>query len=335
MLQVNRILKISEKESDLIWEIKAVAIIFTICAHCNTVLENNSLPAKTVSCLLGSFGSLGVPIFLFFSGYLFSYKPLIKCIQTKIKSMVIPWLFCGTLVYLYVYLRKGSLSISTYSKWLIGIDTYLWYLSISILLIVLGECICFISNRTGINIRYIEVILILISLGMIFLEKIDVVNFHPYLNIFRWQWLFLLGMISRETRLVYWIPSNIIPFIFGTIVLLVLAFLGRTISYWSLCWEGAAVLAVMSVIMLCKCIKRSYSFVLDIGKKSFSIYLLHMPVAGITANILNRFYDLTGLATLLRPVVVLMITYFFIRLADRLVKSRKTKSAVQGLLGIR
>jgi len=85
MSQANETMKISEKESDVIWKVKAVAIALTICAHCNTVLENASFAARTVSYFLASLGSLGVPVFLFISGYLFSYKPLMKCIKTKVK----------------------------------------------------------------------------------------------------------------------------------------------------------------------------------------------------------------------------------------------------------
>lgn len=335
MSHANQTMKISEKESDVIWKVKAVAIALTICAHCNTVLENASFAARTASYFLASLGSLGVPVFLFISGYLFSYKPLMKCIKTKIKSIIVPWLFCGTLVYLYVYLRKGELSLSIYFEWIIGINTYLWYLSISVFLIMLGQCICYISNRIRITIQCIEIICIFISFGILFLEKIGVLAFHPYLNIFRWQCYFLLGMILRQKHLIDWIPSCVSPFVLGMISLLLLALTGKSISYWNVYWGGVAILAIMGVIMLCKRIKICYSCLMDIGKKSFSIYLLHMPVAGITVNILNRFYDSIGFATILRPAVVLIITYIFIKTVEHFTKDKKIEPFVQHVLGIR
>lgn len=49
------------------------------------------------------------------------------------------------------------------------------------------------------------------------------------------------------------------------------------------------------------------SLLMDIGEKSFSIYLLHMPIAGILANIMNRFPN--GIFILARPVIAVLLTY--------------------------
>ena len=49
------------------------------------------------------------------------------------------------------------------------------------------------------------------------------------------------------------------------------------------------------------------------GKASFSIYLLHMPVAGVVANLLNRSEYFAPL-TIFRPIIVIAITMLFVRL---------------------
>lgn len=335
MDQLNQVMPISRKESDIIWKAKAVAIVLTVCAHCNTVPENASFAARTVSYFLASLGSLGVPIFLFLSGYLFSYKPLMKCIKMKIKSVIVPWLVCGTLVYIYIYIRKiEQISFSTYFKWIIGSNTYLWYLSISVLLIILGECICYISNRTKIAIQCIGIICMSISLAILLLERIDVLVFHPYFDIFRWQWIFALGMIARQKRLIDFIPSCVSPFVMVIMALFLAALTGRSLSYWSIWWEPISIIVIISAIMLCKYCKCSL-YAVDIGKKSFSIYLLHMPIAGITVNILNRFNDAIGVMTILRPVAVLAITFLLIKMVEIIVKNKKIEPFVYLMLGIR
>ena len=45
----------------------------------------------------------------------------------------------------------------------------------------------------------------------------------------------------------------------------------------------------------------------NFDRRSFSIYLLHMPFAGITANLLNRSEKLAFL-TILRPIIVIIVT---------------------------
>ena len=328
-------LSLFERESNTIWKAKAIAIIFTICAHCNTIPENSSFLAKAASCFLASLGSLGVPVFLFFSGYLFSYKSITKCAKTKIRTLIVPWITCGSLVYLYVYLRKGQMSFLSYFKWLLGIDTYLWYLSVSVVLILIGECVCWISNRTKISAQCIGLICISLSVIILLMESVELLALHPYLNIFRWQWIFAFGMIARQKYLIKYLPATYIPFVLGIIVLLLLALTGYAFSYWSRYWAAAAVVVVISVIMMCKYCKDSSILLMDIGKKSFTIYLLHMPVAGITVNILNRVYDTIGIMTLLRPVVVLTVTYIFLKIIEVAIRKCKIGPIVRCVLGIR
>lgn len=335
MNQIGQKIAFVGRESDTIWMAKAVAVAFTICAHCNTVLENAPFAAKVASCFLASLGSLGVPVFFYLSGYLFSYKKFAKCAKTKIRTLIIPWIFCGSLVYLYIYLRKGQISFLTYFKWILGVDTYLWYLSISVVLILLGESICWLSSRTKIAIQYIALICIFLSLIVLFMENIKVLSFHPYLDIFRWQWIFVFGMIDRQKHFIKYLPATRIPFVLGMIVLLLLALTGSAVSYWSRYWAFAAVLAVISVVMLCKSCKDGNFHTIDIGKRSFSIYLLHMPIAGIVANLFNRFNDTTGMMTLFRPVIVLIITFLLLKLVERMIGNKKIEQEVRQVLGIR
>ena len=59
-----------------------------------------------------------------------------------------------------------------------------------------------------------------------------------------------------------------------------------------------------------------------VGKASFSIYLLHMPFAGIIANILNK-SEAFALLTFVRPIIVIAITIFIIEVYKKAVRNNK------------
>lgn len=70
---------------------------------------------------------------------------------------------------------------------------------------------------------------------------------------------------------------------------------------------------------------------IKLGEYSFSIYLLHMPVAGIIVNITNRF-DLIFLL-LIRPLIVIGIVIVFIRIYKKVMEKFNKKYLF--LIGIR
>jgi len=68
-----------------------------------------------------------------------------------------------------------------------------------------------------------------------------------------------------------------------------------------------------------------------VGKLSFSLYLLYMPIAGIVANILNRSEAFAPL-TFVRPIIVIAITAVLIEAYKRIVKNN---DKMLMLIGIR
>ena len=66
------------------------------------------------------------------------------------------------------------------------------------------------------------------------------------------------------------------------------------------------------------------------GKLSFSLYLLHMPVAGIVANILNR-SESFALLTFVRPIIVIAITVLLIEAYKRIVKNNEKMLMLIGI----
>lgn len=59
---------------DIIYKIKGLAILSVVIAH--TPIYVNSKVSQIISNLYSTIGAIGVPIFLFISGYLFNVKNL-------------------------------------------------------------------------------------------------------------------------------------------------------------------------------------------------------------------------------------------------------------------
>ena len=73
-------------------------------------------------------------------------------------------------------------------------------------------------------------------------------------------------------------------------------------------------------------LKHRFRYVNKWGKgmadsNSFSIYLLHMPIAGIVANVLNR-SEWFALITIWRPFIVIVLTMVLILVYKKFVKDR-------------
>ena len=76
---------------------------------------------------------------------------------------------------------------------------------------------------------------------------------------------------------------------------------------------------------------RMKALLIYVGKLSFSIYLLHMPFAGIIANLLNK-SEAFALLTFVRPLIVIAITIFVIEAYKKTVRNNKF---MLRLIGIR
>lgn len=335
MNDTNKEQRLTKNESARIWQMKAWAILFVVCAHCAGVPVDAPAASQIVSQLLQSFGSLGVPIFFFLAGYVFRHKKLIPWLRGKITGLLIPWLVCGLLVYLYVHLRKGGISAASLALWLVGDGSYLWYLSVMVLLWLWARVMLWGAQKGFWTPLVAEVVSILLSVTALVLEYLDILSFHPYLNIFRWMWLFVLGLFAGRISLLekaghrmFWIPI-------WTFLLAALAVLKVHIDYWSV---GFCLCACVSIAVSVNGYVPSgkiATYLQTLGKDSFAVYLLHMPAAGLVANLCNRVSDHSGLLTLIRPFVALFITHGCIILLKKAGKCLNCEKMFYVLFGFR
>ena len=126
---------ITASESRYIYILKSVTIFSVVCAHLGTVPVDASTINMAFADILRYLGTWGVLGFFVVSGFLFagntkSFKDFWK---TKAISVIIPWVFCYTLLYLYVTIRKGGFSIIGLLEFIIGYQSSSYYLTILML----------------------------------------------------------------------------------------------------------------------------------------------------------------------------------------------------------
>lgn len=305
---------------------KAWAILLVVCAHCAGVTAQSEALCKTASRLLNSVGSLGVPVFLFLAGYVFQYKKLCPWLKGKLTSFLIPWLFTGTLTYLYVYLRKGGISIFTFATWLVGAGSYLWYLSVQSMLWIGAWILFWGKEKWGWPVRSVAIVAMLISLVALHLNALGVMRLHVYLHPLRWLWLFALGVLAREISAFDRLRRRVSLSVMWLVLLVVATVMGWQCFYGAWYFPICALAAVASVMNMRIYNGKLASYLEILGRDSFTVYLLHMPVAGVVSNLCNRVPDPTGLVTLSRPFVVLLITHgsvLLLRWAARFIRKEK------------
>jgi len=137
------------------------AILAVVMAHSVYTL----IPNDTVVKVFNSFGRCGVIIFFIISGYYFrkeKYENVLQLLKAKLKTIVIPWIIWGLAIYctrftstdLYFNLKEIML-------WLLGFGTYLYFLTIYILLLCIFQIL---PKKNG-----IQVILLICTLINVYL----------------------------------------------------------------------------------------------------------------------------------------------------------------------
>lgn len=320
-------------EREYIYILKVFATISIVSAHCSSITKDTNIVNNTFSFILNQIGSIGVGVFFIISGYLF-YKSKYSFnlfFTKKFKSIIIPWVITGTCVYLYITLRKGGLGVFTWIKFILGDGSYLYYLSI-----LMTFYIVFFYTKKMKFIIYLGIVsgcisILLTSLGYL-------IDINPYMNPFNFSAYFSVGLLIGNKDSLIKLSQVCSKYkkyllILYIILLIVLNIYGIKSGYW-----GEATLIVQPVaILLIFGLSTEKIFykknIIEIGKNSFSIYLLHMPVAGVVSNIFNRLN--LWVITLCRPFIVVFITVICIYVYKSITKKLGVSDRVNFIIGTR
>lgn len=327
------------RERQIITRMRAVAVFLIVLAHCNAIPQDSSLMAKKLMELCSSVSFFGVWIFFLLGGYLLAYekRSLWAVIKRKSQTILLPWLFTGTVVYLYTILRHGELSLWTYTRFILGYGSYLWYMTVYTVLMTLflffRDCKWFpwiaivtgiIFNATGILYSFVG-------------ERYELYYFVGG----GWPIAFGLGYLLNDLKIQRILYRKIVRY--GWIwtattigaVLLSFSIKGRW-YYWSDCYVWLCILVTPTIFLIASCSSGNVNrnrMLEKIGGDSFSIYLTHMPVVGLINNLLCRVDG--GYSVAIRPFLVIGITELALTSVCRFSKRLKCENAVYTILGKR
>lgn len=321
------VLKDDKDINNKIYILKAISIISVVCAHTSYTNSATNNIAIITSKFLSLFGCIGVGIFFIISGYLFANNndSISIFLKKKFKYIVIPWILTGSIVYLYVSIRKNSVSIVSLINFIIGDGSYLYFLTILML------CYCIFFKVRNNN----KILLISIAISMVsnIATSLNFINFiNPYLNFFNWSIYFVIGilMIDRfKLVLEFCYKFRGLSFISYTVFAIIAIYSDIEMGYWSILAIPLQISSITGILGICNMKVLNKKVILDCGRDSFAIYLLHMPVAGIIVNIFNKFelYHIT----LIRPIVVMSVMLFTLKALRYLSYKLDNKLIIKGI----
>ena len=188
------------KTREYIYLLKAFAIFSVVCAHASVEPEQSSTVVYFVIRLMSSIGTAGVPIFFLLSGYLFydNHYEWKEFIRRKCISILLPWFFCETLVWLYVVLRKGGISFKAWFEFMLGVNHSTYYMTILLCFFVV-----FWHMKKYVNCLLVCMVLSVISIlaygwKIPYISEWNHLAITVYLNPLLWMIYFILGMLIKR-----------------------------------------------------------------------------------------------------------------------------------------
>jgi len=305
--------QIGNIQYDRIWMLKAISIFTVFFAHMPWT-GNNPIMHK-VYCLLGI---IGVPIFLFLSGYVRagSKSPISK----RVKKLCVPLLLWGSFTFFVQYLINNKFFgeiIFQYFRWVFGSGSIYYFVPLLLMCIVLSK---FCNS-------YLLIILSIVSIALSW-------NYIPhnqiitrYLNPFNFILYFELGKIARMKNLQ--ITNNIVSVFGSFLILIIIGIIWPTSEpcYFSI----LCIPFVVAAFIFLNGILRLYPlrFLVPIGKYSFVIYLCHIHIAGIVNG---RLY---GWMEFIKVPIAFLITCIFVSVVNKVVQNIYKEGRLLEWLGYR
>lgn len=332
----------SQKNRTYIYLLKAFAIFSVVCAHTAVEPAESLMWINLVVRILSAIGTMGVPIFFIVSGYLYygNQRGIKDFFGRKCKTIIVPWFFCETIVWLYVVLRKGGITFNAWFKYILGVYHSTYYLTILMILYILFWRIKKYDSILIGSILFSCLCVLGLGYGVPFVLKWNKFTITPYLNIFNWILYFALGMLLKKRQAfepLAMFAKKILPL---SAFLLIADFIIH--YYHLLSWTYFSKYALINIALqilvvmgMCYglCEKKVEKLV-TVGKYSYAIYLLH----GLGAGGVNWITALTGSSflILMRPIIVILLVILGVCIVRKICNKFKVLHNIpEVLIGIR
>lgn len=254
-------------------------------ATLSIIMAHVTLPetSKLLNFVYSQLSCIGVPMFLCISGYLFQKKvgeTYISFLVRKFKTLIVPWLFCSSVVYFWLQFRGHSgFDCSAYVKFILGYGSIYYF--VPVLMIIMS--VFFVNYSTHMCVAMIVMNLVssfATASGLMKNIGLESIN---YINCANWIGFFALGMLIRRGYLKK-LLSQISVLIAALAALSASLMLGYAISidtgyfsWLSLITECAGIVIVYHCSKMRMFRNRA---VFCVASSSFCIYLIHQPILG-------------------------------------------------------
>lgn len=302
---------LTDRQSNMFNISKAFALISIVLAH--MPYGNNDALVKAVQ---GNLAQVGVFIYFFCSGFFYKRKEndTKSFWLKKLKTVIIPWIIIGSGTFAISFALSGFETnglFVRYVKWVLGIGSIYWYMLILV--------ICFALFKFIHNNDILLCVCVIVSLVSVYLSAFKIIEFNQYLNVFNWIGVFALGVLIRNRGMIEKLHSSllgIVSLIFFVVFTVISSMrcipIKSYIDAYSFPVEVTACIVVFWLSYhLC-----NNKLLIDIGKKSFFVYLSHVQVAGALNTRLPHNVPLL----ILRPFIVIVICYVFAKVLETLLK---------------
>jgi fucose 4-O-acetylase-like acetyltransferase len=311
--------------------IKAFCIFSVICAH--TTSEND-----TVGRILQLIGVCGVPLFFFFSSFLFyngkQYdKSRNEFWRTKVSQIFIPWLLFGSITWIINNLfgtQVSSLSLHSYFMYMIGYKSHLYFMTILTIFFLL-----FRQRNKVIELmeKFGSVISIM---AVVYVDCVGLSNLvvYPYLNPLFWIGYWSLGQILSK------IDANKFdkhfPYLFtlNIVFTLIVWMFGRHyISYFSIWTMMLSILNILLSFLFSSSSSKSVenTIMTTVGKNTQFVYLTHIVVIGLLNLLLKNIW----IYDFIKPIITWYIYAVLLELISMVMSKSDVIKNMMKFVGIR
>lgn len=267
---------------------------------------------------------MGVPVFLLLSAYYYRPKKnasLRELLKSR-KITFFPWIILAGACYLWSNLRMGKeINVQSCLQFVLGYNSLFYFLSVLILLQVLFYFFRYVSIR---KMAGICIVLSIISTELAAFGITDDIiaraGLTNYLNIFNWVGFFSIGLYlqtKEDSRIIGYIKKYFgwAILIWGTLFALSGFIEHGQYGYFSILgifMESASAILILRLAWSICC----YDWIVQLGKYSFAIYLVHINIVPIV----NKYLGGNAFGEIASPFCTYIISFLLIWCACMLLK---------------
>lgn len=299
--------RINREQSSELYCLRGIAMYFVVCAHCT--YEFSSM--QYITSILGL---IGVPILFALSGFFVDVQSTRRRFwEKKLFTIIIPWILWGIITYIIHSLSDKTFSIIELLNWIMGFNTWLYFVPVLIMLLAIFRLI---ANH---DCLIVLGIVLSITSNILTINKTICFKFiTPYQNPFNWMLFFAIGVLIKRKGLLDCLlqrSSIFIPVIIVSLGMVIIYLKFNSIPYY---WTNLSIpfeLACVIIALYSTKVLRYITLLIDVGKKSYPIYFLHMQIG---TNFIIRIKALFNLnielpiIAFIQPGIVLLFTYLLV-----------------------